>query len=132
MVTLRGEHFYSAPAPRVPPRPQWSRSPAGSGIIRNRSPTAQPEYPVPAAGIASLTIGTRTGRSVWSLVLALLSVSSPLAIFTAAAEPFLLPTSNRALFEKGGEEKFFVGTVGKPWTTGTFGCVRSEGWQMHE
>jgi murein DD-endopeptidase MepM/ murein hydrolase activator NlpD len=36
------------------------------------------------------------------------------------------------LFEKGGEERFFVGTAGKPWTTGTFGCVRSEGWQMHE
>jgi murein DD-endopeptidase MepM/ murein hydrolase activator NlpD len=49
-----------------------------------------------------------------------------------AAEPFQLPTANRALFEKGGEEKFFVGTTGKPWTTGTFGCVRSGGWQMHE
>ena len=48
------------------------------------------------------------------------------------AETFLLPTANRALFEKGGEEKFFAGTVGKPWTSGTFGCVRSEGRQMHE
>ena len=46
--------------------------------------------------------------------------------------PFLLPTSNRALFESGAEERFFVGTVGKPWTSGTFGCVRSEGWQFHE
>ena len=59
------------------------------------------------------------------------------AIFLAAgwrgrAETFLLPTANRALFEKGGEERFFVGTVGKPWTTGTFGCVRSDGMQMHE
>src|SRR5258708_5113106 len=58
-------------------------------------------------------------------------------IFLAAgwscrAETFLLPTANRALFEKGGEERFFVGTVGKPWTTGTFGCVRSDGMQMHE
>jgi len=43
-----------------------------------------------------------------------------------------LPTANRALFEKGGEERFFVGTVGKPWVTGTFGCVRSEGNQLHE
>ena len=25
-----------------------------------------------------------------------------------------------------------VGTVGQPWTSGTFGCVRSGGWQMHE
>jgi murein DD-endopeptidase MepM/ murein hydrolase activator NlpD len=48
------------------------------------------------------------------------------------AQPFLLPTANHALFEKGGEERFFVGTVGKPWESGTFGCVRSEGWQMHE
>lgn len=49
-----------------------------------------------------------------------------------ASQPFQLPTANHALFEKGGEERFFVGTVGKPWTTGTFGCVRSDGAQMHE
>ena len=49
-----------------------------------------------------------------------------------AAQPFQLPTANHALFEKGGEERFFVGTIGKPWTSGTFGCVRTEGWQMHE
>jgi murein DD-endopeptidase MepM/ murein hydrolase activator NlpD len=52
--------------------------------------------------------------------------------FTLAAQPFHLPTANHALFEKGGEERFFVGTVGKPWTTGTFGCVRNEGWHIHE
>jgi peptidoglycan LD-endopeptidase LytH len=45
---------------------------------------------------------------------------------------FLLPTANRALFEKGGEERFYAPTPGKPWTSGTFGCVRTEGWQMHE
>src|SRR2546425_891614 len=50
----------------------------------------------------------------------------------SSAQPFLLPTANQALFEPGGEEKFFVGTVGKPWTSGTFGCVRTSGWQMHE
>ena len=50
----------------------------------------------------------------------------------AKAQPFQLPTANHALFEKGGEERFFVGTVGKPWLTGTFGCVRTGGWQMHE
>jgi len=48
------------------------------------------------------------------------------------AQPFQLPTANRALFEKGAEERFFVGTTGKPWTSGMFGCVRSEGWQLHE
>jgi murein DD-endopeptidase MepM/ murein hydrolase activator NlpD len=55
-----------------------------------------------------------------------------LIALTAQAQPFRLPTANHALFEKEGEERFFVGTVGKPWVTGTFGCVRSGGWQMHE
>ncbi len=50
-----------------------------------------------------------------------------------SAQPFLLPTANRALFDAdGGGERFFVPTVGKPWKSGCFGCVRTEGWQMHE
>jgi murein DD-endopeptidase MepM/ murein hydrolase activator NlpD len=49
-----------------------------------------------------------------------------------SAESLLLPTANQALFEKGGEERYFVGTVGKSWSSGTFGCVRSNGHQMHE
>lgn len=52
--------------------------------------------------------------------------------FAASGQPFQLPTANHSLFEQGGEEQFFVGTVGKPWVTGTFGCVRTDGWQMHE
>ena len=55
-----------------------------------------------------------------------------LGSFSAYGQPFQLPTANHALFEKGGEERFFVGTVGKPWTTGAFGCVRSDGAHMHE
>lgn len=55
-----------------------------------------------------------------------------LIALSAGAEVFRLPTANHYLFEPGAEEKFFVGTVGKPWTSGTFGCVRTEGWQMHE
>jgi len=55
-----------------------------------------------------------------------------LTTFSVQAQPFQLPTANHALFEKDAEERFFVGTVGKPWTTGTFGCVRSDGAQMHE
>ena len=55
-----------------------------------------------------------------------------LAVLQLPAETFLLPTANRALFEKGGDENFFVGTVGKSWTSGCFGCVRTEGRQMHE
>lgn len=49
-----------------------------------------------------------------------------------AQEPFQFPTANHALYESNGEDRFFVGTVGKPWTSGCFGCVRSDGWQMHE
>lgn len=50
----------------------------------------------------------------------------------AAVEPFQLPTANRALYESNGEERFFVGTTGKSWESGCFGCVRSNGGQMHE
>jgi murein DD-endopeptidase MepM/ murein hydrolase activator NlpD len=48
------------------------------------------------------------------------------------AQTFNLPTTNDALFQPGGEEQYFVGTPGKPWTSGAFGCVRSDGWQVHE
>src|SRR5438094_626502 len=72
----------------------------------------------------------RTGMSALRRATVTLLLGS-LAL-AAHAESFQLPTANHALFEKGGEERFFVGTTGKPWTTGCFGCVRSEGWQMHE
>jgi murein DD-endopeptidase MepM/ murein hydrolase activator NlpD len=48
------------------------------------------------------------------------------------ADEFHLPTANRAIFEKNGGEKYLVGTTGRPWTSGGFGCVRSSGWQFHE
>lgn len=48
------------------------------------------------------------------------------------AQKFGFPTANRALLEAGGEERFFVGTVGKPASSGAFGCVRTDGHQMHE
>lgn len=49
------------------------------------------------------------------------------------AQSFQLPTANRALFDAdGGGERFFVPTVGKTWISGTFGCVRSDGRQLHE
>jgi len=49
------------------------------------------------------------------------------------AQPFQLPTANRAIFDAdGGGGRFYVPTVGKPWTSGCFGCVRTEGWQLHE
>lgn len=50
----------------------------------------------------------------------------------ARADVFILPTPNRALLESGPSEKFLVGTVGRPWPSGGFGCVRSDGLKMHE
>jgi len=55
-----------------------------------------------------------------------------LSAISALAQPFHLPTANAFVLEPGSEEKAYVGTVGKPWITGTFGCIRTEGWQMHE
>jgi murein DD-endopeptidase MepM/ murein hydrolase activator NlpD len=50
-----------------------------------------------------------------------------------AQQPFQFPTANHALYEIGGELKFFAPTASdKPWTTGSFGCVRTDGRQMHE
>jgi murein DD-endopeptidase MepM/ murein hydrolase activator NlpD len=49
-----------------------------------------------------------------------------------AAQPFQLPTANQALFEPAGQDRYFVPTPGKTWLSGAFGCVRSDGWQMHE
>lgn len=54
-------------------------------------------------------------------------------VISASAQPFQLPTANNALFDPdGGAERFFVPTVGKTWPSGCFGCVRSDGWQLHE
>jgi murein DD-endopeptidase MepM/ murein hydrolase activator NlpD len=62
--------------------------------------------------------------------------AAPILFFCAnlfAQQPFQFPTANHALFEVGGSEKFFVPTApDKPWTTGSFGCVRTDGRQMHE
>lgn len=60
------------------------------------------------------------------------SLASVFLSFGAWAQPFQLPTANRALFQAGAEEQYFVGTTGKSWVSGTFGAVRSDGWQMHE
>src|ERR1700722_6133108 len=59
------------------------------------------------------------------------------AVFSVVAanaqSPFQFPTANHALYEPGQELKFFAPTApDKPWTSGSFGCVRSDGWQMHE
>ena len=48
------------------------------------------------------------------------------------AQPFSLPTANRAVLEAGEGTKAFAPTPGRDWRSGTFGCVRSDGHQFHE
>src|SRR5215475_3574003 len=72
-----------------------------------------------------LKIGASLELGCWTLGALLVLVPS-----ASAQQPFQFPTANHALFDTNAEDKFFVGTVGKPWTSGCFGCVRSEGWQM--
>ena len=55
-----------------------------------------------------------------------------LTFASSAQLPFSFPTANHALYEPGGDDRFIVGTPGKPWITGSFGCVRSDGHQIHE
>ncbi|MDD5140796.1 MAG: M23 family metallopeptidase [Verrucomicrobiales bacterium] len=50
-----------------------------------------------------------------------------------AQTPFQFPTANHSLYQVGDELKFFAPTApDKPWTSGSFGCVRNGGWRMHE
>src|SRR5271170_3461217 len=67
---------------------------------------------------------------------AILFPATPALFFCAslfAQSPFQFPTANHALYEPGNELKFFAPTApDKPWTSGSFGCVRSNGRQMHE
>ena len=69
------------------------------------------------------------GRVMFSTVA--LSLGFGAGVF--AQSPFQFPTANHALYEIGDELKFFAPTApDKPWTTGSFGCVRTDGRQMHE
>jgi peptidoglycan LD-endopeptidase LytH len=50
-----------------------------------------------------------------------------------AQSPFQFPTVNHSLYEIGSELKFFAPTApDKPWTSGSFGCVRNDGTRIHE
>lgn len=49
-----------------------------------------------------------------------------------AATYFQLPTPNRAIYQVGGMERYYMPTTGRTWESGTFGCVRTEGRQFHE
>jgi hypothetical protein len=51
----------------------------------------------------------------------------------SAQSPFQFPTANHTLYDAGGDLKFLAPTApDRSWTTGSFGCVRTDGWQMHE
>src|SRR5664280_622072 len=68
-------------------------------------------------------------RAIFSIVALLLGPAAGLP----AQTPFQFPTANHALYDIGDELKFFAPTApDKPWTTGSFGCVRTDGRQMHE
>jgi peptidoglycan LD-endopeptidase LytH len=55
------------------------------------------------------------------------------ALSALAQSPFQFPTANHALYDVGAELKFLAPTApDRSWTTGSFGCVRTDGWQMHE
>lgn len=67
------------------------------------------------------------------------SIGGLLALFLAgdfallAQSPFQFPTANHALYNVGEELKFFAPTApDKPWTSGSFGCVRDYGQRLHE
>jgi murein DD-endopeptidase MepM/ murein hydrolase activator NlpD len=69
-------------------------------------------------------------RFLRRLLLAALGFST---LNLSAQSPFRFPTANRALYEAGGELRFLAPTSpDRSWTTGSFGCVRTDGWQMHE
>lgn len=60
-----------------------------------------------------------------------LALTIPMA--SPAQEPFQFPTANHFLFEAGRESEFFAPTApDKPWTSGSFGCVRDYGQRIHE
>ncbi len=68
-------------------------------------------------------------RGAWARWLA---VGLAAAAMPALAQPFQLPTANHAIWEKGGESRFFAGPAGRTWEGGLFGCVRTGGQQLHE
>jgi len=74
--------------------------------------------------------GSRRWRIIHrAAIFALLFVSKNLL----AQEPFQFPTANHYLYERGSELKFFAPTApDKPWTSGSFGCVRNDGQRLHE
>lgn len=73
-------------------------------------------------------------RVTWSAFATLLVLvfARGLVSPAAAETAFRFPTENEAMLQPGNEAKFFAPTAGRTWTAGQFGCVRSDGTQMHE
>lgn len=69
---------------------------------------------------------------LWFTTSVVLAATPSPAAAPAPAQVFGFPTANRALLDPAKQDAFFVGTAGKTWVSGTYGCVRSEGWQLHE
>jgi murein DD-endopeptidase MepM/ murein hydrolase activator NlpD len=112
-----------------PPRATWWLSACDSVAACANGPG---NHAVPKPTDASLTGCLRQPRAPARVLWLAVPALSCAVASGAPLHPFQLPTANQTLFERGGEERFFVGTVGKPWTSGTFGCTRSDGGQMHE
>ncbi|HEX5400591.1 MAG TPA: M23 family metallopeptidase [Verrucomicrobiae bacterium] len=73
-----------------------------------------------------LSAARRAAR--WAVVMALFQCAA-----VRAQQPFQFPTANHNLFIAGNEAKFFAPTApDKPWTSGSFGCVRNDGQRVHE
>lgn len=72
-------------------------------------------------------------RSLGTLLIPILTTQTIQTVTSQAGQtPFLFPTDNQGLITDQSPSDFFVGTPGKPWTSGTYGCVRSSGYQFHE
>jgi peptidoglycan LD-endopeptidase LytH len=115
----------------LPPQSKFSPSVSTlSGFwsgFQNRGETLRlaRRRPVAAPHLA----GRLTGTSLFLTVVCLFFFGVKLP----AQTPFQFPTANHALYERGSEEKFFAPTApDKPWTSGSFGCVRTDGRHMHE
>jgi hypothetical protein len=75
---------------------------------------------------------TRISRPAFRVRPYVLILSLLLTSASSHSDLFILPTPNRAIFKPGAEEEYFVPTPGKTWTSGTFGCVRTDHHQLHE
>src|SRR5262245_56685296 len=113
---------------------QSAMTSSGAGIIRWVTSPQRPRLPPPTPPAAISRISSVTLFAYFEMLRFICCfIGLILSAACTYAQPFQLPTANKAIFDPdGGAERFFVPTVGKPWTSGCFGCVRTEGWQLHE